>query len=189
MVEASELGQDAALHRSATDPAGTAPAWAIHDQNSVWSYFGGEVGDLCSFVAPQWAEGGYTQLQRVYSNTAAAAGGDPCVPATGPYYAADVEPQTWVAVAAGSSTNFSVVGWSTAAVPAWALSAQSYITSPQTFNPQTSLTAGMLDNGQSATLTVSVPAGTAPSSFAMMLVGAAESSTSYQYSLVGVYVP
>ena len=155
----------------------------------MWSYFSGEVGDLCSFVAPQWAEGGYTQLQRVYSNTSAAAGGDPCLPAMGPYYATDVEPQTWVSVPAGSSTSFSVVGWSTAMVPTWALSAQGYITSPQTFSPGTSLTAGMLNNGQTATLTVSVPAGTASDSFAMVLVGSADSNTSYQYSLVGIYVP
>ncbi len=190
-LPASEIQQSVSHEfiEAATDPAGTAPAWSIQDQTSVWSYFGGEVGDLCSFVGPQWAEGGYTQLQRVYSNASANAGGDPCLPATGPYYAADVEPQTWVGVAAGASTTFSVVGWSTAAVPTWALSSQPYISSPDTFSPGMSLSGGALNNGQTATLTVSVPAGTASDSFAMVLVGSADSMTSYQYSLVGIYVP
>jgi hypothetical protein len=173
-----------------TDPAPiTRPAWTITSPENIWSTFGGEVGDLCSFLSPQWSEGGYTGLQRVYSNAAAAAGGDPCLPAPSPaYFATDIEPQTWVAVLAGTTKTFPVLGWSTAAMAPWALSASPYISSPPTFNPTATLNASMLDNGQSATLTVDIPLDSASQSAALVGVVSAVSEDTYQYSLVGVYV-
>jgi hypothetical protein len=174
---------------AATDPAPSDPAWSIQDPNNVWSYFGGEVGDLCSFVSPQWAEGAYASLQRVYSNGSAADGGDPCLPAPGAYFAADVEPQTWVPVSAGATVTFTVQGWSTAAVPPWGLQADKYINSPSTFVPNAMVSTNMLANGQSATVTVTAPTGAASQSYALMLVGSVASQSSYEYALIGVYVP
>jgi hypothetical protein len=174
---------------AATDPAYTSNGWAITDQNSVWSYFGGEVGDLCSFVEPQWAEGAYTNLQRVYSNKAAASGGDPCQPATGAYYATDVEPQTWVAVPSGQSTVFEVAGWSTAPVSPWSILAQPYLSSPSGLAPATSLPTMMMQNGQTTTLQVTMPTGLSSGDFILMGLGSYISQTNYDYSLVGMYVP
>jgi hypothetical protein len=174
---------------ASTDPSGTAPAWSITDQENIWNTFGGEVGDLCSFLSPQWTEGGYVGLQRVYSNTSASSGGDPCLPAPSPaFYATDIEPQTWVTVAAGGTTTFSVLGWSTAPVGVWGLSASPYISNPPSFSPTALLSTSVLDNGQTATLTVKIPATAASQSAALLAVGSALSSESYQYSLVGVVV-
>jgi hypothetical protein len=140
-------------------------------------------------LSPQWSEGGYTGLQRVYSNTAAAAGGDPCLPALSPaYFATDIEPQTWVSVLAGTTKTFPVLGWSTTPMAPWSLSASPYISYPPTFNPTATLNTSMLGNGQSATLTVDIPLESASQSAALLGVVSAVSEDTYQYSLVGVYV-
>jgi len=75
---------------SATDPyPNSSPGYAIFDTNQPWALIGGEVGDLCTYVLPQWTEGSYTALQRVYSNASAKAGGSPCIPAPATYYGHD----------------------------------------------------------------------------------------------------
>ena len=112
-----------------SDPSVTAPAYIVTDPNSVWTALGGEVGDLCSFVEPQWPEGGYTALQRVYSNASARAGGDPCLPSTGRYFATDVQP-SFVPIQAGQTATFSVTGWSTVAGDSWGLSSTLYLDQP-----------------------------------------------------------
>jgi hypothetical protein len=181
---------------AATDPAATDPAYniaqqsfTIDNQTSPWSLFGGEVGDLCSVVEPQWAEGGYTALQRVYSNASAIKGGDPCLPAIEPYFATDVEPQTFVGVPAGHSATFSVTGWSTAAVPDWDLGVSAVTNQPSTFMPMHAIGASLFNNGQTTTLTVTVPQGTPSASYAILAVTSAQSQAYYSGSLVGVYVP
>jgi hypothetical protein len=181
---------------AATDPAATDPAYtivqqsvSIDNQTSPWTLFGGEVGDLCSVVEPQWAEGGYTQLQRVYSNASAMKGGDPCLPANQPYFATDVEPQTFVGVPAGHTATFSLTGWSTAAVPSWDLGVSAVSNQPSTFMPSHALGASLFNDGEKTTLTVTVPPGTPSSSYAILAVTSAETQMDYSGSLVGVYVP
>lgn len=72
---------------AATDPHPTSdPAYAsVDDDHIIWAYFlgGGEIGDMCaqdpdSFYKP--TDLGY-YVQRSWSNAAAKAGHDPCVPA------------------------------------------------------------------------------------------------------------
>ncbi len=46
------------LIEACTDPSPTAPAYKITDSYSVWSALGGEVGDLCALIEPQWSEEG-----------------------------------------------------------------------------------------------------------------------------------
>jgi hypothetical protein len=74
---------------AATDPhVNTAGGYQlVDDDHFVWAYTpGAEVGDMCEYVdaAIQPLIGGFN-VQRTWSNAAAAAGKDPCVPATGPY--------------------------------------------------------------------------------------------------------
>jgi hypothetical protein len=77
------------LVESATDPHFvTTPAYdAVDDAHAFWMELtgGGEIGDLCEedFVTP--GDVGYV-VQRTWSNAAAAAGHDPCVPAVAPAY-------------------------------------------------------------------------------------------------------
>ena len=177
------------LIESATDPyINSAPAYIMLDPNQAWTSIGGEVGDLCAYVLPQWSEGPYTFLQRVYSNAAAADGGAPCIPSPGPYSGADVEPQTFVAVAAGASATFQVNGWSTADVGAWPITTSTRVLQGAATVSAT-LGSSTLANGQTTTLEVEVPAGTASQTYVDVFVtshGAGEASST---ALAGVYVP
>ena len=158
------------LIEAATDPSAGDLAYAITDPSSPWSFIGGEVGDLCSFLAPQWTEGGYDGIQRVYSNASAADGRDPCLPSSSPYYGTSLSPSAAQKVAPGGTATVAVSGWSTAPVPDWGLSAALYIASPPSFAPTFELSAATLNNGGSAILTISVPAGSSSGSTALGLV-------------------
>jgi len=73
------------LIEAATDPhPGTAPGWAgVDSDDLIWDFApGGEVGDMCEYVAAAFQPliGTYV-VQRSWSNASAAAGHDPCVPA------------------------------------------------------------------------------------------------------------
>ncbi len=160
-------------------------AWAIADPTAPWGEVGGEVGDLCSFLLPQWSADGHT-LQRVWSNASASDGGSPCLPAAEPYYGADVEPSGYVAADAGSNVTFTVTGWSTAPVPDFYLYAAPYAGS---FKPTLTPGTTYLNNGGATTLTVGIPAGTPSGSYALAVLEAAESQNDFTGTLVGVYVP
>ncbi|HEY3816530.1 MAG TPA: hypothetical protein VGL81_05130 [Polyangiaceae bacterium] len=177
------------LIEAATDPYFlSAPGYVLLDETQAWSSIGGEVGDLCTYLLPQWSEGPYTFLQRVYSNASVAAGGDPCIPSTGPFFGTDVEPQTFVAVPAGKSTTFQVKGWSTAEVGPWSISAAS-APLEGTATASTSLVASTLENGQTTTLTVEVPPGTASQTYFDVFVTSEGTGDAYTTALGGVYVP
>ena len=72
------------LIEASTDPhPATAPGWAgVDDEDLIWDFApGGEVGDMCEYVAAAFQPliGSYF-VQRTWSNASAAAGHDPCVP-------------------------------------------------------------------------------------------------------------
>ncbi|MHB8419666.1 MAG: hypothetical protein ACYDCL_16440 [Myxococcales bacterium] len=172
---------------AATDPfPSDSPGWVISDTTNPWHALGGEVADLCADVLPQWTEGGYGRIARVYSNRSAQAGGDPCLPAAGTYFATDVEPSQVAEVAAGAQTTFQVTGWSTAAVAPWELQAVLY---GGTFTPSLSLSATAIGNGGSATLTVGVPAGRPSGDYAVVQLGSVDPSNDQSSTFVGVAVP
>jgi hypothetical protein len=85
-IDAVTAGLSHELIEAATDPYPMdAPAYAgIDPQHYYWSFaLGGETGDMCaqslSSFGPSAEVGGYV-VQRSWSNKAAAAGKDPCVP-------------------------------------------------------------------------------------------------------------
>jgi hypothetical protein len=83
---------------------------------------GGEAGDLClDFLGlgqDATTEGGFT-VQRIWSNAAAAAGGDPCVPGVADTYF-NVAPETWLLTTdVGGSPTFTADAFSSAATPDW----------------------------------------------------------------------
>lgn len=97
---------------------GGAPPWSV----SPWSFSqtgSVENGDLCE--GTRCHEGG-TTYQRVWSNAAAMAGGDPCLPALDEPYYSVTTPSSWVEVPAGATTVVPVVGWSTGARRDWFVS-------------------------------------------------------------------
>jgi hypothetical protein len=79
------------LIEAATDPhPGSNPAFNAVVDYATWANFQTELGDMCEFVPAAWrGMAGSHVVQRTWSNAAAAAGHDPCVPAPAtPYVAA-----------------------------------------------------------------------------------------------------
>jgi hypothetical protein len=177
---------------SATDPLPMSnPAWVINDTTNPWHALGGEVADLCEAVLPQWSEGGYDYIQRIFSNKAAAAGGDPCAPPVGTYYSTDAEPQgstpeSVPEVAAGSQVVYALTGWSTGMVANWNVATGVY---EGTFTPTLSSSVTTLNNALTGTLTVGVPSGAAHGDYAVIEVGSEISPTNNTAVFIGIAVP
>ncbi|HEY8088306.1 MAG TPA: hypothetical protein VIF09_10690, partial [Polyangiaceae bacterium] len=122
----------------------------------------GEVADLCDGLT---GENTYA-LATIWSNSAAAKGGDPCVPATGlPYVDVDPSPgQVNIPATAGASVNVTLTGWSTALVGDWLLevsvAGQAGGALTATLDPKAT---DLVNNGETVKLTVttdgSAPAG------------------------------
>jgi hypothetical protein len=180
------------LMEAATDPfPSTKPAWVLTDATNPWSALDGEVADFCELETT--SEGGYS-LQQIWSNSAAKANDrDPCIPAPAtPFYNATATPATVQSVAAGQSFTFEIKGWSSAAVAPWMLSADSFSSAlggGTSFDPKPTLDASTLGNGQSAHLTISVPAGTASQASALIFVTSSRSLTDFSIWPVVVTVP
>jgi len=154
-VQGMELEVARLLVDTATDPSPLdRPAYQLTDEANPWSSLGPEVGDLCwGRLVPQGP--GYT-LQRVWSNAAAAAGEEPCtpVPAGSVAFGVSATPSTLQTMVDGGALSFDVTGWSRAAVPDWTLQATAWV-GAYAIDP--SLDHDTLNNGQSATLKVTVP--------------------------------
>ncbi len=168
-----------------TDPFPSSnPSWGLTDPKSPWSYDNVELGDLC--VLQAIAENGYT-LSRIWSNSAAAAGTDPCVPRPAnalPYFNASITPSAVATAAAATTLTYQLTGWSLGPVPDWGLS---MLVSPySTFVPATELDVDTLNNGRTATLTVIVPPGTPSGSVAAGRVLSQISSNETAYWPVAV---
>jgi hypothetical protein len=175
------------LIEAATDPfPSTKPAWVLTDATNPWSSLDGEVGDFCELLIT--SEGGYS-LQQIWSNGAAKANDrDPCIPSPStPFYNATATPATVQAVAAGQSFTFEIKGWSSAPVAPWMLS--SSLGGGGSFDPKPMLDVTTLQNGQSAHLAISVPAGTASNASALIFVTSSRSLTDFSIWPVVVTVP
>jgi hypothetical protein len=120
------------LAEAATDPQPLAnTAFYLHS-NDAWlgalSYGGGECGDMCTYLLdPSALESGYT-VQRIWSNSAAAASKNPCQPWDQTYFGAAVRSQLlnvgdhqshgYVVVKRGQTVNAIADVFSEAALPA-----------------------------------------------------------------------
>ncbi len=117
-----------------------------------------ENADLCQYedntMDGPWA------VQRIWSMTAAAAGGSPCLPAVSGeiYFNTSAAPDMVQKVAAGESATFTMTGWSTAEKAAWKLAIDPADTTD--FDPAATLSAATIQNGTTVTVTLTAPAGT-----------------------------
>jgi hypothetical protein len=176
----------------------TNPAFRFTDSGftfSPWLFVGGELADLCELAGGESAivrDGSFVAV-RIWSNAAAIRNDrDPCIPAdpTVPYFSVAITPDRAVEVGAGSSTTFDLAGWSTAPVPDFDVQAFASAGGPGTFMADVFVVRPSMNNGDHATLTVSVPPGTPSNSYAIVYVAAtARGSSDYRYSPVVVYVP
>ncbi|HEX8791508.1 MAG TPA: hypothetical protein VF765_11205 [Polyangiaceae bacterium] len=133
----TELGQltRVASHEiveSATDPLGRGyhlPSVTTEPYDaSIWNAWDPgsksiELGDLCegtrTFEAFDGGPDGGWEYQRMWSNAAAAKGGDPCVPPASVPYESVSAPQGWYAVPAGGSVDIPLTGWSAEITTTW----------------------------------------------------------------------
>lgn len=154
----------------------TAPAFQLRvDRNSAWfSAFGFEVeaGDLCEVPAQTVREAGFV-AQRSWSNAAAAAGADPCVPAdpTVAYYATTAADAVQH-VAPGGTVEYTLHAFSSAPTLDWRLSTQvfgPFFTTPP-FKPTTTFSSRLVNNGATVTMNVAIPSSAAPGSITIFLV-------------------
>jgi hypothetical protein len=183
---------------AATDPTGRGFSAGLPPRTQPWtasvwqSYFlrgRAEVGDLCD--GTRIVEGAFT-YQRVFSNRAAAGGGDPCLPAIGdPYY--NVNPmREWYPVAAGQSIWVSTRGWSTAPATPWNVSTglQGSIVGFGAGSPSVAVT---VQNDTFIDFTVSAPPEATSGSYAVIETYSQPippiGSDLYHLQTVGVYVP
>jgi hypothetical protein len=192
---------------AATDP--TQSGWLLDppptppQTGSVWSSFGGgspvELADLCT--GSVWTEGGW-QYQRVYSDPAAAGGGDPCVPAIPNPFFSVAPAQAWTAVAAGQKVDITLTGWSTGAMSDWYLDwleltatggkwAET-VTGSRTFHTN-NFDFAAVNNGTTATLSVTAPAGAASGSWDLVYIystpeKATDTPDLYHIMPIGIYV-
>jgi hypothetical protein len=166
---------------AATDPVSTTTTAGYHilDPDNPWTYSGGEVADLCDTSPPYHAPDAGFIAQRVWSNSAAELGTEsPCVPAPAgeTYFNVGIEPHVTVVLDAGFSkaqtVTFALTGWSTAPMGDWSVYANQTSGTIE-INP---LLNGIsyaiinLNNGRTATLVITVPAGTPSGSYAGVAV-------------------
>jgi hypothetical protein len=115
-----------------------------------------EAADMCE-NAKAATEGGY-HLARSWSNAAAKAGMEPCVPDTpfDVYFNVSVDPATIQAASPGDTLTFTLTGWSASETDPWVV-----VPVPGDLSELSlgiSLDTSTLQNGQKATLNVTVPA-------------------------------
>jgi hypothetical protein len=145
------------LIEAATDPfPGSNPGWQLRDLTSPWLAMGDEVADLCvrggdSGVVPV----GEHQAQRSWSNAAAGAERDPCVPHRygETYFNAVLDTKTILRIRPGYHRTIRLEGFATKDVDSWILSVRPALEGTVT------LTLGelTLEPGKSTTLDITLP--------------------------------
>ncbi|MHB8417527.1 MAG: hypothetical protein ACYDCL_05600 [Myxococcales bacterium] len=170
-LQEEELEASHELIESVTDPLydpsspSATAGYQILDPANPFSAWGGAVAELCAFPTsptPPVVDGptGYLTT-RVWSNSAASADGEqPCAPSwTQSYFNVSPSPDTPQVVSAGASATFVLTGWSAEPLAApWTIQV---VPSGQGFTPVLSFAEATIQNGQTLTLTVTVPAGAA----------------------------
>jgi hypothetical protein len=144
MVTAHELIE------AATDPYLVSAPGYIFPENSAWWQTGGEVADICD--APTVADG--HTLTRVWSNRAAAAGANPCLPEDTAYMS--VKALAPITLPLGSTKAFPLAGWSVGTSPSWWVYAMPGVYGGPSLSPD--LDVAQLDDDAVTHLQLTAPA-------------------------------
>lgn len=120
VVEAATNPRQGGYNFNETMDPGVSNIWAVWNGGDV------ELADLCEgtrtfeSIGSSSPSGGW-EFQRVWSNEAAALGGDPCVPAaTDPYFSVGIS-SGWYTVQPGQSVTVPFTGWSASSTTDWFL--------------------------------------------------------------------
>jgi hypothetical protein len=169
-------------------PSGT-PPW----MQDVWAIAEGhEAGDLCQGAGA--VRQGNFSYARIWSNSAAAAGNDPCLPAPPPPYVNVSAPSGWMSVVAGADITIPVTGWSSAPAQPWSVMANIRKSTKAGFTAQFAANDGgaaTIDNGAQRSLEVHVPGDAVSGDYAVIRLESTQPSDATKLGLwpVGVYVP
>jgi hypothetical protein len=184
-----ELAMSHELIEAATDPyPEVQPLFTIADYTTPFYFVPGEVGDLCvgndMKVGSNW-------VQRSWSNSAAASNHDPCVPylpGAGFYYNVTATPNETVVAVPGQVVTYQLKAWSSGPLQSWYVRADR---STGTFDPLPDLNgqqAISMVNGDTATLTLTIPADARPNDYAVVEIYSSLNNASYSSWPVAVYV-
>jgi hypothetical protein len=167
------------LAEAFTDPlADSNPGFIFVDPDALWTSTFGEVGDVCVWNYLPFSANGHTfYAQRTWSNAAAAAGGDPCVPhpAGLAYFNVTAKPAGVIKAHPGATVKVQLTGWTRGAHSAWSISAGGGEWSDFDLAPQ--LSAGTIGNNQHVTLTLHVPASATPGQHAGTTIDSDDQAT------------
>jgi hypothetical protein len=165
----------------------------------------GEIGDLCS--GSQVDEDSGFILQRIWSNGAAAAGTDPCTPASSASYFTVEVAASWFPIAPGESITIPLVGHAAGPVPDWLvrshIKTNTYGFGLKTASDTTAVADGSTyattNDGRALSLTVTAPATPSSGDSAGIEIQSATPTAvanpdttreaDYHYLAIGVYVP
>ncbi len=116
-----------------------------------------EVGDMCEAPDRPMTDGGYS-VQRSWSNQAAAAGGDPCIPGAPASGFGTSGPETVQVVPIGGTADIPLASWSNATVDDFTLAFQPWFSDgAATTHARLSLSATTANNGATPSVHVVVP--------------------------------
>jgi hypothetical protein len=152
----------------------------------VWAVSEGHAaGDLCQ-GAGGTMQGGFS-YSRVWSNSAAAAGMDPCVPSLGGPYVNVSTQHTWMIGMPPNDVLIPVTGWSSAPVGEWTVQVGIHGSSRNDTGGGTAT----INNGAQQMLRVSVPAAAMRGDYvvARLLSTQPASASESAIWVVGVYLP
>lgn len=193
--ESQEVSAAHELFEAATDPLPlTAPAWEFSESTftpSPWLFVGAEIADLCALRVSRDVfvrDAGHV-APRIWSNAAASANDrDPCQPADPavPYSGVSISPDTVVSATAGQTVSYTLTAWTTLPAPDFGLYA---VAAGGTFNPPVHLSRTTVNNGDTATLTVDIPAGTPSQSYVLVYLEIVHSQEDYDSIPLAIYVP
>ena len=211
MMEEMTLLASHEIIEAATDPLGNAwrlvsgtPPWT----GSPWGLDDGgtfeENADMCEDT--RYLDGGF-YYQRIFTNQAAALGGDPCVPTIPTPYFNVTTTKDWYATTTGD-VNVPVTGWSVGAVADWEFGTSFGPQTPSLAAPSISITcpdtvfvAGFctMNNAKTAMFHIVLPPGSASKSFFTIRVNSGRINPNgqvggpgedyFHHLIFGVYVP
>lgn len=196
-VEAREEAVAHEVIEAATDPLwSSSPGWAFSQTAtdlSPWLLVGAELADLCEYRVGENAvvrEAGFVGA-RVWSNAAAALNDrDPCAPAPlgEPYQSVGVTPSTIQGVPIGGSTTFALDAWSNVPVASFRIDLAFNPTGMMgQFVPDATLDRNIVNNGQHAVLTVTVPPTAISGDYGIVYIQVTDSAGNSDDVPVGVF--
>ncbi len=161
------------------------PGWSFSENAfTAWIMLGAEVADLC--VGQPAYESNFP-FARVWSNEAAARGGDPCIP-TDPadvFFNVSSTPDQLLEATPGTTMHIDLTGWSTARIPNWTLEVVTTGTAQWVHR----LGARTMNNGMTTTLDITIPASAQSGTYEAFTLYSIRNRTEYHVWPVVVYVP